>query len=122
MKSTQQNLIHSFGNAFRGWFFLFTSERNAKIELLATCITLGFAFYFPTSAVEWCIILMCIGSVLAAEAFNTCIELLVDAIWKNHDKTAGKIKDISAGATLFVSLASAVIAMLIFIPKFFSVP
>ena len=52
---------------------------------------------------------------------NTSIEKTVDLYTKEYNKTAKIVKDVAAAAVLVMSMFSAVIGMLIFIPKIMEV-
>jgi diacylglycerol kinase len=54
--------------------------------------------------------------VIGFEILNTAIEYLVDVVSFEYSIKAKKIKDVSAAATLFVSLISVIIGLLVFIP------
>jgi len=55
--------------------------------------------------------------VISLEMINTAIEIIVDMICPDHNKYAGKVKDLAAGAVLVAAIAAAVLGMKIFIPK-----
>ena len=59
-----------------------------------------------------------VGSVLAAEAFNTAIETLADAVAPERNPAIGKTKDLAAGGVLLVSLAAAAVGLIVFVPRF----
>jgi diacylglycerol kinase (ATP) len=63
-------------------------------------------------------VVMCIGTVIAAELFNTAIEKLVDLVSPERHPVAGQVKDIAAGAVLICAVAAAIIGLIIFIPYF----
>lgn len=109
--------LKSFGCAFRGIGELIKSEPNARIHLVATIVALAAGFAFHISGAEWCIILIVITMVWAAEGFNTVIERLTDHIFKEYHETARFVKDISAGAVLICSAAAMVCGLIIFLPK-----
>lgn len=67
--------------------------------------------------VEWCIVLLCSASVISAELINTSLELTVDLAMPELNEKAGQAKDMAAAAVLIVSIVSAIIACIIFIPK-----
>ena len=67
---------------------------------------------------EWIMVGMCIGTVIAAELFNTAIEKLVDLVSPERHPVAGRVKDIAAGAVLICAVAAAIIGLIIFIPYF----
>lgn len=52
--------------------------------------------------------------VLTLEMVNTAIELSIDLLHPDRHETAGKIKDIAAGAVLVAAIAAVLIAGIIF--------
>lgn len=110
------SLVQSFGFAFDG-FRILLKERNFVIHLIAAFAAIIIGLYLQIDALEWCVIVICIGLVLCAEGFNTAIELLCDRITKDNDPAIGRIKDISASAVLMLALVSVIIAGFIFLPK-----
>lgn len=108
-------LIRSFGYAFNGLKYAM-SERNFKLHLMSTVLTIGFGFALQISAIEWCIILICVAGVIALELINTALEYLVNLVSPDYNALAGKVKDISAAAVLCFSIGSFIIALIIFVP------
>lgn len=113
--------IHkSFLNAFRGVFFMLTSERNFQLEVLALFINIFLIFYLKLSNIDTIFILIvCIG-VLVAEIFNTAIEKICDIIQPEFDKRIGFIKDISAGAVTLMAILSVIVGILVYWKYIFS--
>src|SRR6185503_19646332 len=95
----------SFACAGKGIFAIIISERNMRIHVLAALTAIALGAHYSIKAIEWCLIALCIGMVMAAEAFNSAIEHLTDLAKPEFNPEAGKIKDIAAGAVLLVSLA-----------------
>ncbi|HBL72386.1 MAG TPA: diacylglycerol kinase, partial [Bacteroidales bacterium] len=75
------------------------------------------ALLLGLTATEWCLILLCMALVWAAEAFNTAIETVTDHLFKERNETARIIKDVAAGAVLVCAVAAAACGLIIFIPK-----
>ncbi len=111
--------IKSFGFAFTGIYELFKSEPNARIHFLAAVCALIAGILLRISKSEWCVILIVIAIVWAAEAFNTVIEKLTDHLFPEYHETARIVKDISAGAVLVCAMAALVCGLIIFLPKLF---
>ena len=109
--------IQSFRYAFKGIAHVFTNEHNVWIHLIAALCVIIAGFYFHVDTTEWMMILFAIGLVISAELFNSSVEKLVDLISPGQNEKAGLIKDIAAGAVLICAIASAVIGLIIFIPK-----
>lgn len=116
--SIQKRLL-SFVYAARGIVYLLRTQHNAWIHFGISFIVLVLGICFSINRLEWIAIIVCFGLVFAAEAFNTSIELLCDARFTDYDKRAELIKDTAAGAVLIVSIASATIGIIIFLPKLF---
>lgn len=113
-------MLRSFKYAIRGLNFL-VEENNTKFHLLAAIIVSLVGFYVKLSVNEWAIIIIQIGIVLAAEAFNTAIEKLCDFVSPEHQILIGKVKDLAAAAVLIVSVIAVIIGIIIFLPKILSI-
>ena len=111
--------IASFGHAFNGLKILLKEEHNAIIHLFITCCVVITGIEFKISTIEWIVVIFCIGLVFALELINSAIENTTDLISKERNETIKKIKDLSAGAVLIAAIASAVIGLIIFLPKMF---
>ena len=113
----EHTLSRAFYHAFSGLQNFFLRERNGKIQLLISCTIVAAAFAFKISPMEWVVILLCIGLVLALEMVNSAIEKLCDLIHKDFHPVIKIVKDISAAGVLWASIISTVIGCIIFIPK-----
>ena len=111
--------IKSFGYAFQGIGNFIRKEPNAWIHCTAVVVVTSLGLYYGISATEWCIVILCFGLVLMAEAFNTAIERLVDLVSPDFHPLAGTIKDVAAGAVLLGAIAAAIVGCIIFIPYIF---
>ena len=112
-----QERIQSFKYAFAGIRSFASSEPNVKIHLFMTVLVVIGGVYFNISSIEWMLVVLAIGFVLTAEAFNTAIEHLTDLVSPDYHELAGKTKDVAAGAVLIAAIASATIGFFIFLPK-----
>ena len=109
-------LIEAFQCAFAGIHATFVTQRNFKIQLAFAIAAIFLGFLCSISIGEWTAIVICIGLVLGLECINTAIESIVDLVSPEYNRMAGIAKDCAAGAVLVASLASLVIAAIIFIP------
>ena len=107
--------------AVQGIAHAFRSQLNLRLHLSIGFLVVLTGYFLQISLVEWCIILICIGSVLAAELFNTALENHIDLTHPEWNEIAGRSKDIAAGAVLMVSVISAIIGLIIFLPRFFEI-
>ncbi|MBW8333653.1 MAG: diacylglycerol kinase family protein [Prolixibacteraceae bacterium] len=113
--------MKSFKYAFTGIYELIKSEPNARIHLIATIAAVAAGFFLQISNAEWCVILIVIGLVWAAEAFNTVVEKLFDHFFTEYHETARVAKDVAAGAVLVCALVALACGVIIFLPKLISV-
>ncbi|PEC51169.1 diacylglycerol kinase family protein [Gottfriedia acidiceleris] len=111
-------LLKSFGFAFSGIYKVIKDERNIKIHLFATFISIGLAFYLHISRIDWLILLLIITSVISLELVNSSIEAVVDLASPNKHPLAKKAKDVAAGAVLVAAIVSIIIGALLFFPYF----
>ncbi len=74
------------------------------------------------SASDWRWIVLAIGLVWVAEALNTAVEQLGDAISLERDPRIGFAKDVAAGAVLVAALVAALIGALTLIPYLLRLP
>lgn len=112
-----KRLRKSFGYAFKGIDDVIEHEPNMKIHVVVAILVVFMAFILKVSIIEWIILVLLIGAVLAAETINTTIENLVDMYTKEYDEKAKIVKDTAAGTVLILAITSAIIGLIIFIPK-----
>lgn len=112
-----KRLRKSFGYAFKGIDDVIKNEPNMKIHVVVAILVVIMAFILKVSIIEWIILVLLIGAVLAAETINTTIEGLVDMYTKEYDEKAKVVKDTAAGTVLILAITSAIIGLIIFIPK-----
>lgn len=112
-----KRLRKSFGYAFKGIDDVIEHEPNMKIHVVVAILVVIMAFILKVSIIEWIILVLLIGAVLAAETINTTIENLVDMYTKEYDEKAKVVKDTAAGTVLILAITSAIIGLIIFIPK-----
>ena len=103
--------------SIRGIGAFFRSERNARIEGLIAFAVIIAGVVFDIDRFEWIAVTIAIGLVLAAEAFNTSLESLADAVHPDQHPLVGRAKDIAAGAVLIAAIAATVIGLIVFLPK-----
>lgn len=113
-----QKRIKSFTYAFKGIGSFLPKEHNAWIHCTAIVIVTIVGLTLGITRMEWAVVILCFGLVLAAEAFNTAIERLVNLVSPDFHPIAGDVKDIAAGAVLICAIAAAIVGLIIFIPYF----
>ncbi len=111
------SFIASFGFAAKGLAEAIRTQFNIRFHFVATLIAVGMGFYLSISLAEWCFIILSISIVWIAELLNTALEYITDFVSPEYNDIAGKVKDIAASAALVAAISSAVIGLIIFIPK-----
>ena len=110
-------LVRSFGYAIRGLAAMLITQANARIHAAATAVVICAGWWFGLSPLEWCAVVLAIGVVWTAEAFNTALEAFVDLASPDAHPLAGRAKDIAAGAVLCAAIAAAIVGAIIFLPR-----
>lgn len=108
--------LNSFVYAFAGLRTLVLEQANARIHLLATVIVIGLGLYQGLGRLEWVAILLCIAMVWCAEALNTSLEYLCDALHPEQHPLIKRAKDVAAAGVLVCAIISIAVAGLIFLP------
>lgn len=106
----------AFGYALNGLKLAWIEGMNFKIQVVCAFLAGALGLFLHISALEFCIVILAISSVLAAEAFNTALEELCDKFQPTHDPHIAKIKDLAAAAVLLTSVGTLVIGLVIFLP------
>lgn len=109
--------IKSFTYAGKGFLALIRTEHNSWIHLFVAVCVIAAGFIWKVSITEWCLLVICICGVIAAEALNSAVETLADKVSQEIDPLLGKAKDFAAFSVLILSIASICVGLLIFLPK-----
>ena len=109
--------MKSFGYAFSGILTLLHDEHNSRIHVFATVCAVAGGFLFGISGMELCVVALCCGTVLMAEAMNSAIEAIADLVSPDYHPLVRKAKDVAAAGVLMSALAAAAAGLIIFIPK-----
>lgn len=115
MKS--RNRWHSLRAALNGVAYTVRTQRNTWIELAAAAVVTAAGIWLKITALEWAVLALTVGLVLALEAVNSAVEAVVDLASPGHHELARIAKDCAAGAMIFAVLASLGVAAAIFGPR-----
>ncbi|TWT09097.1 diacylglycerol kinase family protein [Planomicrobium sp. CPCC 101079] len=111
--------FRSFKYAAEGVRSALVKEQNVRFHFLSAIIVVIAAFFTGLSYIEWVVVIGLIGGMIALEMVNSALERVVDLVTGEFHPLAKQAKDIAAGAVLVFALASAIIGLLIFMPKWF---
>lgn len=104
----------SFKNAFKGVWYTIKSESHMRFHMVAGFYVLLFSLFYNFSATQTALLILLIASVMFAEIVNTCIEELCNLVADRYEPLVKITKDMSAGAVIVLSIASAIIAIIFF--------
>lgn len=109
--------MKSFGYAFSGIRTLICDEHNSRIHVMAMICVIAAGFLLRISTMEWCVIALCCGGVLMAEAMNSAVEAIADLVSPEYHPLIKKAKDVGAAGVLMMAIAAAAAGLIIFVPK-----
>jgi diacylglycerol kinase len=113
-----KKIVKSFIYAFNGLKYALKTQLNFCVQIAIFIMGIVAAIYFNITKLEWLFFLFSSGNVLALELINTAFEAVVDLTTQEYSELAKKAKDVAAGAVLVISLVSAIIGIIIFLPYF----
>jgi diacylglycerol kinase (ATP) len=109
--------MKSFNHAFRGIGIIFRTQHNAWIHGIVAVAIIALGLWLRISAGEWAVIMLSIASVLAAEGFNTALEIDIDLTSPDEHPYARDTKDVAAGAVLLTVFGASIVGLIVFVPK-----
>lgn len=104
-----------FRDAFLGLRQSIYQQSSYRVHFFFALAVSSAAWWFGFDTIRWCLIVLCIGVVIAAEMFNTAIETLAKAITDRYDERVGRALNIASGAVLVISFTAAIIGTILFL-------
>jgi len=105
--------LAKFAAAFKGLGQGMSGQASFLIHVPAACAVLILAAMWQVSLEHWCLLLICIGTVLAAELFNSSLEWTCRSVTKQLDPNIERALNIASAAVLVVCVSSAIVGCLI---------
>jgi diacylglycerol kinase len=109
----------SLAAAWAGIRYTLRTQPNVWIELAAVAVVIAAGIWLRISGVEWALLILTFGVILALEAVNTAIETVVDLASPHYHPLAKIAKDTAAGALLIAVFSSVGVAAFIFGPRLY---
>ena len=103
-----------FHEAFRGLKLGVRGHSSFSVHFFFAALVLATAFALDFDWYEWCLVIGCVGAVIAAELFNSAIETLFHGLDAETKKRINGCLDIAAGAVLAVSITAATVGLIVF--------
>lgn len=105
--------VYSFRHAGRGLRWAVSSQANLRVHLAAATVVLILAVLLRFSSMEFVALVLCFALVIAAELFNTTLEVLIDYAWPEHHPMIGRAKDVAAAAVLVAAAGAACVGAIL---------
>ncbi len=110
------NRVESFRYAFAGIWYTLRTQRNAQIHLSIAILIFMVGTQLNLSMVDWAILALTTGFVLAAEMLNTVAESAMDYATTEFHPQVKVVKDVAAGAVLVSAVTAVIVGLLILGP------
>ncbi|HEY9035218.1 MAG TPA: diacylglycerol kinase family protein [Pseudomonadales bacterium] len=107
--------LRSVSHALRGLRGL-AAEHNCRVHAVATVLVVMAGVVVGVHRLEWMLLIAAIGLVWMAEAFNTALERLADAVSPAPHPLIGEAKDIAAAAVLLAAVTALCLGGWVFVP------
>lgn len=112
-----KKIIKSFKYAIEGIQEGIKDEQNMKVHMFIMLLVIIAGIILKISKIEWAICIILFAFVISLELINTAIENTIDLITLEKNEKAKIAKDTAAGAVLISAICSAIIGLIIFVPK-----
>lgn len=89
-------------------------QSSFVVHLVMTAAVVLVAASLQVTRAEWCLLVMCIAAVLAAEYFNTSLERLAREVDRNHNPNVGAALDMASAGVLIAAIGAAIVGCVIF--------
>jgi diacylglycerol kinase len=114
--------LRGLGDAFRyalqGFARTIRTQRSMKIHLCVAILVLIVGIFVRLERIEWALIAICVGLVLASELINTALEAVVDIASPTFHPKAKIAKDAAAAAVFVFAVVSVIVGLLVFATAF----
>lgn len=107
--------------AFAGMRRALQNQRNLRIHVTIAAAVIIAGFALRISRTEWAVVVTLIALVVGLELLNTAIEALVDLASPVPHPLAKVAKDTAAGAVLVAAAGSAIVGLIIFLPRLWQI-
>ncbi len=112
---------HRFACAGRGLFQVLRVEPSGRVHLAAVLLVGALGIWLNLPALEWAVLALAAGGVVAAEALNTAIERLSDRVSKEEEEAIRVVKDMAAGGVLAATAGAVLAGLMVLGPRLWGV-
>jgi diacylglycerol kinase len=109
--------VFRFACAFKGLGRMLAFEPSGRVHAVCGVAVAVMGLWLKVSVLEWAVLSLAVGAVLAAEALNSAIERLADRVTREQEDAIRILKDVAAGGVLAAAMGAAGSALAIFGPR-----
>ncbi|MDA7859002.1 diacylglycerol kinase [bacterium] len=116
---SNRSWVQKFRISFRGLWLGLTGTQSPNslnsfgVHVPIAIVVVLTGVWIGLEPIRLSLLLLCIGTVMAAELFNSSLESLAKAITDQTDQNVANALDIASGAVLLVSLTASIVGALI---------
>ena len=115
--SVRRGWARKFAAAGRGLVRAVAGQSSFAVHLVAAAAAVALAALLRVSAVEWAVLALAIGGVLAAEIFNTAMESLARGPGSRRHPRLRDALDIAAAGVLVAAATAVAVGAAVFGPR-----
>ncbi|MCS7304627.1 MAG: diacylglycerol kinase family protein [Thermoguttaceae bacterium] len=110
-----------FQDAFRGTKLGIRGQKSFYVHFFFAAAVVIAGWVFQVDRIEWCLLVLCIATVLTTEMLNSALEWVVRSLPERDDPHLGQALDIGSAAVLIISIGSVIVGLLVFVPHLLKV-
>lgn len=114
---TPRGWADKFRDAFRGLWLGVRDQSSFRVHGVFAVLVVLAAALLRVGTAPWCLLVLCITVVLAAELFNTALESLARAIDRQENPHLGKALDVASAAVLTSAIGAALVGIVLFVQR-----
>ncbi|MDO5565513.1 MAG: diacylglycerol kinase family protein [Planctomycetia bacterium] len=103
-----------FRDAFHGLSQSFHRQSSYRVHFTFAIAALLAGFFVGLTAIEWALLVFAIGMVIAAEMFNTALEVMAREVTDEQSEYIRLSLDISSGAVFVASVVAVITGVILF--------
>ena len=119
--STPDGLLRRWSRRFacagRGLVEVLRDEPSGRVHVVAVLVVGALGLWLHLPALEWAVLALAAGGVVAAEALNTAIERLSDRVSKEEENAIRIVKDMAAGGVLAATVGAVLVGLVVLGPR-----
>ena len=106
--------FRKFRCAFRGLKQGVRGQGSFFVHFFVAAVVVAAGVVLRVNLYEWCLLVLCIAGVIAAELVNSALESMAKAISGRRNPHLGNALDIGSAAVLTASIGAAVVGAILF--------